>query len=79
MRTRGRSINNRESRLSGHFLIVGNGAEGKNQMEDFTTQSKDNGPLKRMRPTLSVEIESDIESGGQLRQGIRFSQKNRGV
>jgi hypothetical protein len=29
-RTRGRSINNQELWLSGHFLIVGNGVEGKN-------------------------------------------------
>jgi hypothetical protein len=61
---RGRSINNQESWLSGHFLIVGSGADGKNQMEHFTTQSNDDGPLKRMRPALSVEIELDIERRG---------------
>jgi hypothetical protein len=47
----------------------------QNQMGHFTTQSNDNGSLKRMRPVLSVDIESDIESRDQLRQGIRLLQK----
>jgi hypothetical protein len=35
-----------------------------------TTQSKEDSPLKRMRPALSVEIESDIESQDRLTQGM---------
>jgi hypothetical protein len=63
MRTRGGSTNSQQLWLSGHFLIVGNEAEGKNQMEHSTIQGNDNGPLKRMRSALRRDRTGHRESG----------------